>query len=106
MDCSVGVMCGGFEARAQIQSGIARSVALADEHLADRIDRHATRNVAGECATHAVRDDEDEAFVAKIEAGQLLGWGIAIGAAGPGLFGRQVEYEEIIFIATSNSANV
>ena len=102
---SVGVVRGVLQTLDQIEIGIARGVAFADQHLARLNRQPCDSQRRRQCAAHAVRDDEDESFVAQIEAGQVFGWGIAIGA-GPGLFGRQIEYEEIIFIATSNSANV
>src|SRR5262249_41822410 len=106
MNRRIRVMRGGFQTLDQIGVRVARRVALANQHLPHRIDGHATGDVAGEGTAHTVRDDEDESSIAEIEMRQVFGWGSSAIGAGPGLLGREIEHQEIVFVTTSNSANV
>jgi hypothetical protein len=58
-----------FKTLNQIQFRSAGGISFADQHLADGIHRHSTRDVAGECAAHAVGDNQDESLIAYVEAG-------------------------------------
>jgi hypothetical protein len=47
----------------EVELRIAVRITFANEHLPDRVNSHATRNIARERAAHAVRDDQDESFI-------------------------------------------
>ncbi len=69
MNREIGVVSGALQTLDEVNVRIAGRVAFAHQHLPHRIDCHAAGDVAGEGSAHAVRDDQDESFIAQIETG-------------------------------------
>jgi hypothetical protein len=78
---------------------------IAQYHVADRVNRHATGNVSGESSTHAIGDDKHETLVTKFEVAQIRGRGSAVTAC-PGLLFGEFEDEKIVLISASNATYI
>src|SRR5688500_11657843 len=56
VNCEICVVSSALQTFDQIDVWVAGCFAFTHQHLSYRIDCHATGNVAGKCAAHAVRD--------------------------------------------------
>jgi hypothetical protein len=91
MNREVRVDRGVLQTLNQIKLRITRLFAFGSkQHLAHGIDRHSARYVAGECSTHAIRNDEHESTLAQGKTREFFRRSGSV-RAGPGLFGRQIE---------------
>jgi hypothetical protein len=96
-----------FEAVNQRRVGLATVAVglLTQQHVADSFDGHAAGNVSGERAPHTVRDNQHQAVIAERQLLHVVRIFGAVGSA-PGAAGRQIEQEEIVFVAAAHAAHV